>query len=88
MPLGDLDFGVGYENHTSYPAPGQIILYPGGISETEILMAYGGVHFASKMGQLAGNHFITLTSGLENLRRSARACCGRARCRSASRKSE
>lgn len=67
MPLGDMDFGVGYENHTSYPAPGQIILYPGGISETEILLAYGGVNFASKMGQLAGNHFITLTSGLENL---------------------
>ncbi|GJE58067.1 DUF3830 family protein [Methylobacterium trifolii] len=67
MPLGDLDFGVGYENHTSYPAPGQIILYPGGISETEILLAYGGVHFACKMGQLAGNHFITLTSGLENV---------------------
>lgn len=67
LPLGDLDFGVGYENHTSYPAPGQIILYPGGISETEILLAYGGVHFASKMGQLAGNHFITLTSGLERL---------------------
>jgi len=67
IPLGDLDFGVGYENHTSYPAPGQIILYPGGISETEILLAYGGVRFASKMGQLAGNHFITLTSGLENL---------------------
>src|SRR3954447_18613531 len=36
IPLGDLDFGVGYENHTSFPAPGQIILYPGGISETEI----------------------------------------------------
>ena len=67
FPLGDLDFGVSYENHTSYPAPGQIILYPGGISETEILLAYGGVHFASKMGQLAGNHFITITSGLENL---------------------
>jgi hypothetical protein len=67
MPLGDLDFGVGYENHTSYPAPGQMILYPGGISETEILLAYGGVHFASKMGQLAGNHFLTITSGIENL---------------------
>lgn len=67
MPLGELDFGVGYENHTSYPAPGQMILYPGGISETEILLAYGGVHFASKMGQLAGNHFLTITSGLENL---------------------
>jgi hypothetical protein len=60
-------YGVGYENHTSFPAPGQILLYPGGISETEILLAYGGVHFASKMGQLAGNHFITLTSGLDRL---------------------
>ncbi len=67
IPLGDRDFGIGLENHTSFPAPGQIIIYPGGISETEILLAYGGVHFASKVGQLAGNHFITLTSGLENL---------------------
>src|SRR3984957_1039772 len=67
IPLGDLDLGLSFENHTSYPAPGQIILSPGGISETEILLAYGGVRFASKMGQLACNHFITLTSGLENL---------------------
>ena len=67
IPLGDMDFAVGYENHTSYPAPGQIVLYPGGISETEILLAYGGVHFACKMGQLAGNHFITITSGQDNL---------------------
>jgi hypothetical protein len=67
IPLGDLDLGLGYENHTSFPAPGQIILYPGGISETEILLAYGGVCFASKVGQLAGNHFLTITEGLENL---------------------
>lgn len=67
MPLGDLDFGVGYENNTAYPAPGHIILYPGGVSETEILLAYGGVQFASKAGVLSGNHFLTLTSGLENL---------------------
>jgi len=67
IPLGDLDFGVGYENNTCYPAPGQIILYPGGVSETEILVAYGCVNFASKAGQLSGNHFLTLTSGLENL---------------------
>ncbi|MBN9072760.1 MAG: DUF3830 family protein [Rhizobiales bacterium] len=73
IPLGDTQFGVGYENHTSFPAPGQILLYPGGISETEILLAYGGVHFASKMGQLAGNHFITLTSGLEMLPEIGRA---------------
>ena len=74
VPLGERDFGVTYENHTSYPAPGQMILYPGGISETEILLAYGGVHFASKMGQLAGNHFLTLTSGLENLAPLGKAC--------------
>ena len=67
VPLGIRDFGVEYENHTSHPAPGQIILYPGGISETEILLTYGGVAFSSKMGQLAGNHFITLTSNLESL---------------------
>lgn len=30
MPLGDLDFGVGFENNTCYPAAGQLILYPGG----------------------------------------------------------
>ncbi|HYU12000.1 MAG TPA: DUF3830 family protein [Stellaceae bacterium] len=68
MPLGSFDFGVGYENATSYPAPGQIILYPGGVSETEILLAYGAVHFASKVGQLAGNHFLTIVEGLEQLR--------------------
>ena len=67
IPLGDLDFGVGYENNTCYPSPGQIIIYPGGVSETEILLAYGNVNFASKAGQLSGNHFLTLISGLENL---------------------
>jgi hypothetical protein len=68
IPLGDLDLGLKYENHTSYPAPGDIILYPGGISETEILLAYGNVHFASKVGQLAGNHFMTIVEGREQLR--------------------
>lgn len=67
IPLGDQDFGVEYENQTSYPAPGHMILYPGGVSETEILLAYGGVRFASKVGQLAGNHFLTITSGLDKL---------------------
>src|SRR5260370_35396870 len=63
MPLGDLDFGGTYENHTSYPAPGQIILYPGGVSETEILLAYGGGHFATQIGQLAGDPFFPPTPG-------------------------
>jgi len=67
IPLGDTDFGIGFENATSFPAPGQFILYPGGYSETELLLAYGGVCFASKMGQLAGNHFLTITKGQEHL---------------------
>lgn len=73
IPLGELDLGLTYENHTSFPAPGQVIVYPGGISETEILVAYGGVRFASKVGQLAGNHFITITSGLDRLHELGRS---------------
>ena len=34
IPLGALDLGLPFENHTSYPAPGDVLLYPGGISET------------------------------------------------------
>ena len=67
IPLGDLDLGLGYENATSYPAPGQLLLYSGGVSETEILLAYGSVRFASKVGQLAGNHFLTIVAGIEQL---------------------
>ncbi|HEY2754645.1 MAG TPA: DUF3830 family protein [Pseudolabrys sp.] len=73
IPLGDMDLRLSYENHTSYPAPGQMIVYPGGISETEILLAYGAVHFSSKLGQLAGNHFLTITSDLDKLYELGRA---------------
>ncbi|MCX8281113.1 DUF3830 family protein [Phyllobacterium sp. 0TCS1.6C] len=67
MPLGDMNFDVPFENATSYPSPGEIILYPGGVSETEILLAYGRVNFASMAGQLAGNHFLTIIEGQERL---------------------
>lgn len=67
IPLGSENFSIPFENHTSHPAPGQFIFYPGGYGETEILLAYGGVTFASKVGQLAGNHFLTLTEGLDML---------------------
>jgi hypothetical protein len=68
IPLGDFQLGVGFENHTSHPSVGDILLYPGGYSETEIILAYGACSFASKMGQLAGNHFLTIVEGKENLR--------------------
>jgi uncharacterized protein DUF3830 len=74
IPLGDFEVPVDYENHTSHPAPGQILLYPGGISETEILFPYGGCLFASIVGQLAGNHFLTVTQGRERLRDLGERC--------------
>lgn len=67
IPLGEFRLDTGFENHTSHPAPGQILFYPGGYSETEILFPYGSCMFASKMGQLAGNHFLTIHEGLEKL---------------------
>jgi hypothetical protein len=67
VPLGDLQTGIGPENATSYPGPGELLLYPGDLSETEILFPYGATCFASKMGQLAGNHFATIEEGRESL---------------------
>ena len=66
-PMGERRLGVDYENHTSHPAPGQLLVYPGGISEMEILFPYGATLFASKVGQLAGNHFATVVDGNEQL---------------------
>lgn len=68
VPLGDFQLGVAFENATSYPAPGDILFYPGGYSETEILFPYGACRFASKLGQLAGNHFLTVIEGQSSLR--------------------
>jgi Protein of unknown function (DUF3830) len=60
IPYGDLRPGINYENHTSHPAPGQLALYPGGISECEIFFPYGACTTSSKVGQLAANHFATI----------------------------
>jgi hypothetical protein len=56
-----------FENHTSHPHPGQLLIYAHGFSEPEILMPYGSCAFNSRVGQLAGNHFVTLESGLDEL---------------------
>src|SRR5688572_9803453 len=61
IPLGDLQIKVPVESAVSRPTPGEILLYPGGISETEILIPYGLTQFACRSGPLAGNHFMTVT---------------------------
>lgn len=77
VPLGDWQLQrdgvpVGFENHTAHPSAGDLLFYPGGYSETELVWAYGGCSFASKMGQLAGNHFLTIVEGREQLRELGR----------------
>ena len=68
VPMGyDLELGLGPENANSYPAAGELLLYPGGLSEVEILFPYGATCFASTMGQLAGNHFGTIVEGNDQL---------------------
>lgn len=67
IPFGDRRPNVGFENHTSHPAPGDLLIYTGDISECEILFPYGACSFSSRVGQLAGNHFATLDSGQEQL---------------------
>jgi Protein of unknown function (DUF3830) len=74
IPFGDMDVGFGPENATCYPAPGQLLFYPGGVSETEILFPYGSASFASKAGALAGNHFATVIEGAEHLADLGRRC--------------
>jgi hypothetical protein len=73
IPFGwDLDLGLGPENATTYPGAGELLLYPGGVSEVEILFPYGRTRFASTAGELAGNHFATIEDGRERLRELGR----------------
>lgn len=73
FPLGDFDVGVGFENHTSHPAPGQVLIYPGGYSEIEILFPYGATCSSSRSSSATTRRG---TSALGCLRTSA---CNRGR---------
>lgn len=74
IPFGDLELGIGPENATRFPNPGEILLFPGGVSEAELLFPYGHVAFGSKAGPLAGNHFATVVEGIEQLRELGMKC--------------
>jgi hypothetical protein len=67
VPLGNLDLPVGLESATGAPEPGELLFFPGGVSETEILLPYGIARFACSAGPLAGTPFISIEDKLEGL---------------------
>ena len=68
VPMGhEQSIDLPPENATTIPQAGEILLYPGGVSEVEILFPYGPTYFASVAGPLAGNHFLTVVEGREHL---------------------
>jgi hypothetical protein len=73
MPLGDAALYEAYDDPTSHPAPGQVLWHPAGVSEAELLVPYGPTRFASKAGQLAGNHFLTIEADPAELAAIGRA---------------
>jgi len=79
IPLGSLDLGLTHENATSHPAPGEILLYPGGLSETEILLAYGAVQFSSKVASLPATTSSPSWMVAKIFGRWANSCSGMAR---------
>ena len=68
MPLHGLEVSVPEENLKHRPAPGEVLFYPEGVSDCEILIPYGATVFASRFGPLAGNHFLTLDIAADELK--------------------
>ena len=71
-PLGNFSLNTTVESGTSLPAPGQLLFYPHGISETEILFPFGVARFGSKFGPLIGSPFLTIVQGQEQYLEMAR----------------
>ncbi|MFW5963392.1 MAG: DUF3830 family protein [Natronomonas sp.] len=66
--IDDIDLPeIPRENHTVYPSYGDLLLYPGYKNEQEILVPCGPTCFKSPAGELAGNHFATLSTDRDRL---------------------
>ena len=78
IPMGDLDVGIGPENATRYPSPGELIFYPGGVSETELLLAYGYVGSRARRARLPGTTSRRSSRATRTCASSGDACSGTA----------
>lgn len=60
---------VPFEKATSYPGKGEVVMFPGDAKGNggEIYIPYGGNRFACPTGQLAGNVFLTIAEGVDQL---------------------
>lgn len=67
VPLAQLDLGLGQETVIGHPAAGDILFHPADHCECEILVPYGKSVFRCKDGDLAGNHFLTIVEGKDQL---------------------
>src|SRR6476619_5416789 len=67
LPLESKIIHVRWSGEAGWIPFGDLAL-PGGRTRAGNLVGHGYVNFASKAGQLAGNHFATVTEGNENLR--------------------
>lgn len=67
--IGATGAEVGYEKATSYPQLGEIVMYPGSKEQGggEIYMPYGPNEFACEFGTIAGNHFLSIVKGKDEL---------------------
>jgi len=67
FPMDRVGIEAPAENQTCHPSRGDLLYYPGGVSEKELLIPYGSAIFSSKVGLLQGNHFASVTDGLDRL---------------------
>ncbi|WP_250517757.1 DUF3830 family protein [Caballeronia sp. INDeC2] len=67
--LGTTAAELGYENATSYPQNGDVVLYPGDATRGggEIYMPYGPNEFSCEYGKIAGSRFLTIIKNQDSL---------------------
>lgn len=68
LPLDQPILDLPTATATSYPAPGDVVLYGGdGPGVPELLFAYGAVHFRGKTGSMHAVHVFSVDGGVDVL---------------------